>query len=56
MKKNFWEKRLKEDEMEIGKINRAVRRKDRKFLEKWFDRYNKEGDFWNKSKTKKNWL
>ena len=53
--KGFWESLLAQDNAEIERINRARQRKDAKFLDNWFDRYNKEGTFWIKDKKNK-WL
>jgi len=55
--KSFWEGILAKDNAEIERINKARERKDKKFLEKWFDRYHREGEFWLKDKNRdNNWL
>jgi hypothetical protein len=55
--KNFWNDLIARDNKQIEKIERARARRDAKFFNDWFDRYNKEGNFWEKEKSSKdNWL
>jgi len=54
--KNYWKEILMSDQKEIERVDRAVKKKDRKFLDNWFDRYNREGIFWDKKSKGKDYL
>lgn len=60
--KSLWLGLMGKDDKEIERVQRARARRDKRFFDEWFDRYNKEGNFWiddkvGRSKSKKeDWL
>lgn len=60
--KKIWDGLIAQDLKEIERINKARAKRDSRFFDDWFDRYNKEGIFWiddkvGRSKSKKDdWL
>ena len=60
--KSLWLGLMGKDDKEVERIQRARARRDDRFFDEWFNRYNKEGNFWiddkvGRVKSKKNdWL